>query len=406
MQGRLTARRVATLSAPGKYGDGRNLWYRIRSDGSSGWVFRYTLRGRAREMGLGPGPDVSLKEARDKAAQARQLLRQGIDPIEARRKAYAARRRVPSFRQCVGEFIAAHEAAWRNRKHCRQWHNTLATYAFPVMGDQPVDAIGTDEVLCALQPIWQAKTETASRVRGRIERVLDWARARGLREGENPARWRGHLDKLLPKPTDVRAVRHHAALAWKDLPSFMDLLRKRTGLASRALEFAILTAARSGEVRGMRWSEVSHDVWTLSARRMKGKREHRVPLSDRALAILDEMRGFGSEPGQRVFPGMRPGRPLSDMSLGAVLKRMGRGDLTVHGFRSTFRDWAAEETHFPREVCEEALAHVLVSKVEAAYRRGDLFEKRRRLMTAWEKYCGWTAGSADVVSIRAKRGPQ
>ena len=174
MQGRLTARRVATLSAPGKYGDGRNLWYRIRPDGSSGWVFRYTLRGRAREMGLGPGPDVSLKEARDKAAQARQLLRQGIDPIEARRKAYAARRRVPSFRQCVGEFIAAHEAAWRNRKHCQQWHNTLATYVFPVMGDQPVDAIGTDEVLCALQPIWQAKTETASRVRGRIERVLDW----------------------------------------------------------------------------------------------------------------------------------------------------------------------------------------------------------------------------------------
>ena len=186
----------------------------------------------------------------------------------------------------------------------------------------------------------------------------------------------------------------------------MDLLRKRTGVASPALEFAILTAARSGEVRGMRWSEVSHDVWTLSARRMKGKREHRVPLSDRALAILDEMRGFGFEPGQRVFPGMRPGRPLSDMSLGAVLKRMGRGDLTAHGFRSTFRDWAAEETHFPREVCEEALAHVPVSKVEAAYRRGDLFEKRRRLMTAWEKYCGWTAGSADVVSIRAKRGPQ
>ena len=251
------------------------------------------------------------------------------------------------------------------------------------------------------KPIWQAKPETASRIRGRIERVLDWARAKGLREGENPARWRGHLDKLLPKATAIRSVRHHAALAWKDLPSFMEALRKRTSVASRALEFTILTAARSGEVREMRWSEVNQGVWTLSADRMKGGREHRVPLANRALAILDEMRGVGSEPGQLVFPGMLVGKPLTDMSLSAVLRRMGRSDLTVHGFRSTFRDWAAEVTHFPREVCEEALAHALVSKVEAAYRRGDLFEKRKRLMKAWEEYCAWTADGAEVVPIRA-----
>ena len=401
MQGHLTARRVATLRAPGKYGDGNNLWYRIRHDGSRSWVFRYTLRGRAREMGLGPAPDVSLRKARETASQARQLLRQGIDPIDARHQAHAAHRRVLSFRQCIGEFLAAHEAGWQNRKHRQQWSNTLATYVCPVMGELPVDIIGTDEVLRALQPIWQVKPETASRIRGRIERVLDWARAKGLREGENPARWRGHLDKLLPKATAIRSVRHHAALAWKDLPSFMETLRKQTSVASRALEFTILTAARSGEVREMRWSEVNQGVWTLSADRMKGGREHRVPLSNRALAILDEMRGVGSEPGQLVFPGMRVGKPLTDMSLSAVLRRMGRDDLTVHGFRSTFRDWAAEVTHFPREVCEEALAHALVSKVEAAYRRGDLFEKRKRLMKAWEEYCAWTADGAEVVPIRA-----
>ena len=401
MQGHLTARHVDTLKAPGKYGDGRNLWLRIRPDGGKAWVFRYTLRGRAREMGLGPAAEVSLREAREQAAQAQQLLRQGSDPIEARRREQTARRGIPSFCQCANEFIAANEAGWRNPKHRQQWHNTLASYVFPVVRDQPIDAIGTDEVLRVLQPLWQAKPETASRVRGRIERVLDWARARGLREGENPARWRGHLDKLLPKPSQVRVVRHHAALSWEDMATFIADLQGYPGVAPRALEFAILTAARSGEARGMRWSEVNKDVWTLSAERMKGKREHRVPLSDRVLEILDEMRRFGSEPGQLVFPGIRLGRPLSDMSLGAVLKRMGRADLTVHGFRSTFRDWAAEETHFSREVCEQALAHVLVSKVEAAYRRGDLFSKRQRLMAAWAAYCTRPADSADVVPIRA-----
>ena len=401
MQGRLTARRVATLRTPGKYGDGRNLWLRIRPDGGKAWIFRYSLQGRAREMGLGPTADVSLREAREQAARARQHLRQGNDPIEARRREQTARRGIPSFRQCANQFIAAHETGWRNPKHRKQWHNTLASYAFPVVGDRPVDAIGTDEVLRVLQPLWQAKPETASRVRGRIERVLDWARARDLRGGENPARWRGHLDQLLPKPNQVRAVRHHAALAWEDVPSFMADLRGQAGVAPRALEFGILTAARSGEVRAMLWSEMNRGVWTLSAARMKGKQEHRVPLSVQALAILDQMRDFGSEPGQLVFPGMRPGRPLSDMSLTAVLRRMGRNDLTVHGFRSTFRDWAAEETHFSREVCEQALAHTLANKVEAAYRRGDLFKKRRRLMTAWADYCTRPADSADVVSIRA-----
>ena len=388
MQGRLTARGTATLSAPGKYGDGRGLWLRIRPDGGKAWVFRYTRQRRAREMGLGPAPDVSLKEARDQAAAARQLLRQGRDPIEVRRTEQAARRGVPSFRQCADDFILDNEIGWHNPKHRQQWRNTLAAYAFPVLGDKPVDVIGTDDVLRVLQPLWQAKSETASRLRGRMERVLDWARVKKFRHGENSARWRNHLENLLPKPSEVRAVRHFAALPWRDLPAFMDDLRGRVGVAARALEFAILTAARSGEVRAMPWSEVAGDVWKVPAERMKAKSKHRVPLSPRACAVLELMRRFGFEPDRLVFPGMRAGKPMSDMTLGAVLKRMRYSSLTVHGFRSTFRDWAAESTNYPHEVCEQALAHTLSNTVEAAYRRGDLLEKRRPLMDEWAAYCG------------------
>ena len=399
MAGKLTARRVATLKEPGKYGDGRGLWLRVRPDGRRGWVFRYRFRGRDREMGLGSADEVSLREAREQATGARQLLREGRDPIEESRKKRAAARGMPSFAGCAEAFLAANETAWRNPKHRQQWRNTLGAYVFPAFGDSPVDSISVDDVLRVLQPLWQAKPETASRLRGRIERVLDWARVKGFRDGENPARWRGHLDKLLPKPSDVRAVRHFAALPWRDLPAFMDDLKGRRGVAARALEFAVLTVVRSGEVRGMQRSEVDGDAWTVPAARMKAQREHRVPLSAPALALLNELPRFDGA--ELVFPGMRPGRPLSDMTLGAVLKRMGRGDLTVHGFRSTFRDWAAEATSFSREVCEQELAHTLANKVEAAYRRGDLFEKRRELMEAWASYCG-NPPRARVVPIRVR----
>ena len=350
-------------------------------------------------MGLGPAPDVSLREAREAAAKARRLLREGEDPIDERRME-RGKSSASTFAECAERFLGTNEKAWSNAKHRAQWRSTLGAYVFPAFGDSPVDIISVDDVLRVVQPLWQAKPETASRVRGRIERVLDWARARGLRSGENPARWRGHLDKLLPKRSQVQAVRHFAALPWHEAPAFMAALRGRAGIAARALEFLILTAARSGEVRGMSWAETDGGVWTIPAERMKGNEGHRVPLSSRAQAILDEMRELGAEPGQLVFPGMRAGKPMSDITLGAALKRMGRDDLTVHGFRSTFRDWAAEETRFHREVCEQALAHTLANKVEAAYRRGDLFEKRRQLMTAWARYCEQPA-QGKVVEFRA-----
>ena len=381
---KLTARRLATIKAPGKYGDGHGLWLRVRSDGRRWWVLRYRFQGHDREMGLG-GEDVSLKEARHSAAQARRQIREGLDPIEERRKA-RGKSSAPTFAKCAERFISDNQAAWGNAKHCAQWSSTLETYAYPVLGEKPVDAVDVVDVLKVLTPLWELKPETASRLRGRIERVLDWARVRGYRQGENPARWRGYLDKLLPKRSRVQAVRHHKALPWRDIPEFMTTLRAREGVAERALEFAVLTAARSGEVRGMRWDEVDGDAWTVPADRIKAKQEHRVPLSPRALAILNELpRLDGAE---LVFPGARRGRPMSDTSLTAVFKRMGHSDLTVHGFRSSFRDWSAETTSFPREVCEQALAHTLVDKTEAAYRRGDLFEKRRRLMNAWAVYCG------------------
>jgi integrase len=359
-------------------------------------VLRYRFQGRDREMGLG-GEYVSLKEARHSAAQARRQIREGLDPIEERRKA-RGKSSAPTFAKCAKQFINDNQVAWGSAKHRAQWRNTLGSYVFPVLGDKPVDTIDVDDVLRVLTPLWTLRPETASRVRGRIERVLDWARARGLRHGENPARWRGHLDNLLPKRSKVRAVRHFAALPWRGVPAFMTALRAREGVAERALEFAVLTAARSGEVRGMRWDEVDGDVWAIPAERIKAKQEHRVPLSPRALVILDELPRFDGA--ELVFPGMRPGRPLNDMTLGAVLKRMGHSDLTVHGFRSTFRDWSAESTNFTREVCEQALAHTLVDKTEAAYRRGDLLEKRRRLMNAWAVYCGQSP-RAKVVEFSA-----
>ena len=397
MTGKLTARRVATIKAPGKYGDGHGLWLRVIPVGRRWWFLRYRFRGRDRELGLGSADEVGLKEARQSAARARRQIREGLDPIERRRKE-RAKSSAPTFAECAERFISANQATWRNAKHCAQWRSTLETYAYPVLGEKPVDAVDDADVQAVLTPLWTLKPQTASRLRGRIERVLDSARVRGDRQGENPARWRGHLAELLPKPSEVRAVRHFAALPWREVPAFMNALRAREGITARTLEFAVLTTARPGEVRWMRWNEVDGDVWTVPAEKMKAQREHRVPLSPRALAILNELPRLDG--GEFVFPGMRAGRPLSDMSLTAVLRRMGREVLTAHGFRSTFRDWCAETTNFPREVCEQALAHTLASKVEAAYRRGDLFEKRRQLMTAWARYCEQPA-QGKVVEFRA-----
>lgn len=291
-----------------------------------------------------------------------------------------------TFEEAAERYIEAHKAGWKNAKHAAQWTTTLKTYAYPLIGESPVQAIDTGLVLKVLEPIWTTKTETANRLRGRIESVLDWARVRGYRERENPARWRGHLEQLLPAPSKVQRVQHHAALPYADLPKFMEALRAQDGVSASALEFAILTVARTGEVIGAKWSEIDlkERVWTIPAERMKAGKEHRVPFSARTLAILKSMKALGS--GEYVFPGLN-NKALSNMALLMLLRRMGREDITAHGFRSTFRDWAAERTNFPAEVAEMALAHAVGDKVEAAYRRGDLFAKRRELMTAWAKAC-------------------
>ena len=292
-----------------------------------------------------------------------------------------------TFDQCAEVYISAHEVAWKNEKHRQQWRNTLATYVSPVFGLNPVQEIDSDHILRVIEPIWTKKTETARRLRGRIEVILDWAKVRGYRTGENPARWRGHLSHLLPARTKVRLVKHHAALRYTEIPTFMKELRETEGTSAAALEFLILSAARTSEVIYARWREVDmkYEAWTVPAERMKAHREHRVPLSPAAIAVLKRAKELK---GDYVFPGSTPATPLSNMALLMTLGRMNRGDITAHGFRSTFRDWAAERTNFPNEVVEAALAHAIENKTEAAYRRTDFFEKRRQLMDAWAEYCG------------------
>jgi len=406
-------RRAAGLSAakvrtakPGRYGDGAGLYLLVRNPDAKFWLFRYTRGGRMREMGLGtaggPAP-VALADARVKARKLYDQVRDGRDPLQDRAQERAASRaageelhaRNQTFHEVADLYIAAHEAGWRNPKHHQQWLNTLRDYAYPHMGDLPVADVQTAHVMAALEPIWREKPETASRVRGRIEAVLDYAKARDWRFGENPARWRGHVENMLPRTSKVRRVEHHPALPWQDIGAFMEALARREGIAALALRFAVLTAARSGEVRLAAWREMdlTEAVWTAPAEHMKAHVEHRVPLSAPALAVLREVAKLRQtrDPLELVFPGSKIGKPLSDMSLTAVLKRMGRPDITAHGFRSTFRDWVAESTDHPREIAEAALAHTLESKVEAAYRRGDLFEKRRRLMDDWAAFCAGPA---------------
>lgn len=388
---KLAALAVMRADRPGYHSDGDGLWLQVSASGTKSWIFRFTLNGRRKEMGLGPLRSVDLASARAKARECRRLLLEGRDPLEERRAATRAQRaqaaRFTTFDQCAAEYIKAHRAAWKNQKHVGQWLATLAQYASPVIGELSIATIDTGLVVKVLGPIWRTKTETAKRLRGRLEAILDWATVNKLREGENPARWHGHLDQLLPKPSRIAPVKNFAALPWKDIPRFMRDLRVRGGTAARALEFAILTAARSGEVRGAVWSEVDlgTHLWVVPGARMKAGVEHRVPLSRAAIAVLETTPKCGN----LVFEGRKVSVPLSDMSLTAVLRRMGRADVTVHGFRSTFRDWCAEGAgnEFPREVCEHALAHRLSDKVEAAYQRGDLLDKRVRLMQAWADYC-------------------
>jgi integrase len=397
MASKLTARKVETAKT-GKYSDGGNLYLIVSETGARKWVLRFTWRGRAKEMGLGSAASVPLTDAREKAASARRQISQGLNPIEERKRDGG----IPTFGEMADDVREALSAGFRNEKHKAQWKSTLETYAAPLRV-KPVDTIATDDVLAVLKPIWATKAETASRVRGRIEKVLDAAKAKGFREGENPARWRGHLDHLLPRPSKL-ARGHHAAMPYEDVAAFIGELRKREATSALVLELCILTAARSGEILGMRWSEIDFDkkVWTVPASRMKAGREHRVPLSPRAAAILRRLEKLKAA--DFVFSGQKRDKPLSNMAMEMVLRRMKIQDATVHGFRSSFRDWAGNISSFPREIVETALAHVIGDKAEQAYRRSDALEKRRKLMEAWAAYCEPKA-SGNVVPIGKRKLP-
>jgi integrase len=396
-------------------GGGLYLQVTVAKDGerlNRSWIFRYRVGGRLRDMGLGPLSTIGLADAREIARKHRAKLLDNIDPIEEKRASRSKPAiRLMTFDQAATAYIAEREDSWKNAIHRAQWRSTIRDYASPIIGKMAVRDIATNHITAILDPIWKDKPETASRLRGRMESILDWAKVRGHRDGENPARWRGHLDHIYTSPSKARKAKHvrvgrdghHAALPYSEIGSFVAALRERSGSAAHALEFAILTAGRTSEVIGARWNEVDLDaaVWTVPAGRMKAGKEHRVPLSPRALAIVAEMAAIKQS--DYVFPGDREGEPLSQMALLMALRRMGRDDLTVHGFRSTFRDWAAERTNFPREVAEMALAHTIGDRVEAAYRRGDLFAKRVRLMHDWAKFCEMKPADRNlkVVSLHA-----
>lgn len=397
--GKLSSLKARALTAPGRYGDGGGLWLQVRDADHRSWLFRYTVGGRQRQMGLGAFPDVPLIEAREAAARYRASLRNGVDPIAHRRQTrVAASARGLTFRQVADKYLAAHEAAWRNEKHKYQWRQTL-DFACGHIGALPVTAIAVGDVMRVLEPIWRTKTETASRLRGRIESVIDYATAHGWRSGDNPARWRGHLAKLLPAPDKIARAVHHPALRWQEIGAFMAALRGQEGITARALEFTILTAARTGEAIGAKWSEIDTNaaVWTVPPGRMKGGAEHRVPLSEAAQQVLTCLvLQRNDSAGGWVFPGGRSELPLSNMSMIMLLRRIGRDDLTVHGFRSTFRDWCAEATNYSREIAEKALAHTVGDETERSYQRADLLEKRRLLMEDWAKFCGFSEAASNT----------
>lgn len=412
--GKLTALQVTKLNKPGLYGDGCGLTLQITKTGAKSWLFRYMRDGKAYGMGLGATHTVSLQEARQKALEARKLLVEGINPLAAKNQdkinAALESARMMTFNQCADAYIAAHIASWKNAKHASQWSNTLATYASPVFGELPIAEINTALVVKCLSAIWQSKNETASRLRGRIESILGWATTSGYRTGENPARWKGHLDNLLANISKVSRSKHHPSLPWQHIGKFIMAIKARDGVSARAVEFAVLTASRSGEVRGAKWSEIDFDdkVWTIPAERMKAHREHQVPLSAAAIKLLKSM----PRDNELVFAGTK-GKVLSDMSMTAVIRRMNDDDqsiwvdsdgkrITVHGFRSTFRMWAAETTTYPREVAEHALAHQLPDAVERAYQRGTQYAKRVALMSDWSNYCYPAQSNSSIKPIRGR----
>jgi integrase len=401
----LTVKSVKTLGA-GYHADGDGLYLQVTGSGGRSWIFRYQRHGKRRDMGLGPAHLVGLAEARRRALELRRCLFEGIDPLERKRArdraAAVEAAQTITFREAAERYIVAHQASWRAKQHLARWHQTMRDFVYPILGALPVEAVDVGLVTRVLEPIWTKMPETASRIRGRIELVLDWATVRQYRTGDNPARWRGHLDKLLPKVSRVSKVQHHAALPYSEIGAFMAQLRRRETVTARALEFAILTAARPSEAIGARWSEIdmSDRLWIVPAARMKANREHRVPLSDAAMAIVKDM--AARRESDFVFPGRGTGRTVSHTAFSDQLDAIGYQTVTAHGFRSTFRDWAAERTNFPNEVAEMALAHGVSNKVEAAYRRGDLFEKRRQLAEAWAKYCA-TSVAGDVVQLAAVR---
>lgn len=391
---KLSPRKVATAGA-GKYEDGGGLRLVVAKSKAKKWVLRFTINGKRREMGLGGYPDVSLAEAREQAAKYRKQAKSGIDPILTRQ---AEAKKIPSFTSCAARYIRAHRRGWKNAKHARQWVSTLKTYARPVIGEKPVDTVTTEDVLSILSPIWTTKTETAKRVQGRIENILDYAAAHKYRDPLNPARWRGHLDKLLPRPSRLKKVTHHPAMPYAEVPGFMAELSKNGSVSALALQFLILTATRTNEVLQAQWQEIDlkNAIWTIPPERMKARREHRVPLSDAAMNILAAVPKIEGNP--FVFPGARHGRPLSNMALLQLMRGMGYGtkgdreNYVPHGFRSSFRDWSGGVSSFPRDVAEMALAHAIENKVETAYRRGDLFAKRRRMLQAWADYTNMATG--------------
>lgn len=392
---KLSARGVTALRKPGRYSDGGNLYLVVEASGAKRWVFLYRAKDRQREMGLGGLNSVTLARARELATAARAQLQDGTDPIAAKAVVVPDK---PTFGEVADDFLSDMAPEFRNAKHLAQWKMTLTKYAKPLR-IKPVDEVTTADILNVLKPLWSEKPETASRLRGRIERVLDAAKAKGHRSGENPAMWRGHLDKLLPKRQKLTRG-HHAAMPYADVPAFIGQLRERPAISARALEFTILTAARSGETFLATWKEfdLKSGVWVVPAERMKAQREHRVPLTPRALEILKELALLGTDPEAFVFPGQKTSRPLSVMAMEMILRRM-KIDVTVHGFRSSFRDWCGEATEFPREVAEAALAHVVGDETERAYRRGDALEKRRKLMVAWGDYCEPPPTAAAVPAV-------
>lgn len=402
---KLTALAVRKLG-PGRHADGRGLYLFVRPNGSRSWTLRWSRDGKPREMGLGNTDVLTLAEAREAALEAQRDLHRGVDPIDARRQVKQSRAAETghTFERVAELFIASHQAGWRSAKHGDQWRATLKAYAFPTFGQLPVSAIDTGLIMRAIEPIWREKPETASRTRGRVEAVLDYATARGWRQGDNPARWRGHLAHMLPARAKVAAVQHHAAVPWREVSNVMAALESASGVGALATRFACLTAARSMEARGATWAEIdlAENVWTVPAERMKGGRPHRVPLSDDARDVLEQVRPLAAKPTDLVFPGGRARRPLSDVALSKALHAAaGTKGVTVHGLRSTFRDWAADHTAFPREIAESALAHINSDRVEAAYRRGDALEQRRRLMSAWADHCAQPVRPiGEVVPIR------